>query len=124
MSVSLIRFIPAAALIAAGVAAMAVSTWGVFRIRYVLNRLHAAAIGDSLGLPLVAAGLALLYGWSMASVKALVIAALFWLSSPVCSHLLSTLEVSTNDKLEQDCQIIPLSELDGEREEERSGEAK
>ena len=117
MSVSLIRFIPAAILIAAGVAAMAVAACGVFRIRYALNRLHAAAIGDSLGLPLVGLGLAILYGWSLAAVKALLIVVLFWLSSPVCSHLLSTLEASTNDRLSEDCQIMPLSELDAEPSE-------
>ncbi len=114
MSVPIWRFIPAAVLIAAGVAAMAVSTWGVFRIRYVLNRLHAAAIGDSLGLPLVTAGLVVLYGWSLNTVKALLIAVLFWLSSPVCSHLLSALETSTNDRLEEDCRILPLDQLHSE----------
>lgn len=119
MSVSLARFVPAAVLIAAGVAAMAVGTCGVFRIRYVLNRLHAAAIEDSLGLPLVAAGLMVLYGWSLTAVKALLIAALFWLSSPVCSHLLSTLEASTNDRLEDDCQITTLAELENEDSERR-----
>ena len=118
MSIPLIRFIPAAALIAAGVAAMAVSTFGVFRIRYALNRLHAAAIGDSLGLPLVAAGLAVLYGWSLNTVKALLIAALFWLSGPVCSHLLAALEASTNDHLEEDCQLTSLDSLRAEGRED------
>lgn len=119
MSVPIWRLIPAAVLIAGGVAAMAVSTWGIFRIRYVLNRLHAAAIGDSLGLPLTAAGLMVLYGWSLNTVKALLIAVLFWLSSPVCSHLLSALEASTNDRLEQDCQIVPLDRSHSEGRDER-----
>ena len=97
---------------------MAVSVCGVFRVRYALNRLHAAAIGDSLGLPLVGLGLAVLYGWSLAAVKALLIVVLFWLSSPVCGHLLSALEAATNDRLEEDCRILPLSELDAEQTEE------
>ena len=113
MTISLMRFIPAALLIAAGVALIAVSTFGVFRIRYVLNRLHAAAIGDSLGMPLTAAGLAILYGWSMATVKLLLVVVLFWLASPVCSHLLSSLEVSTNEKVEENCRVVPLPEEDG-----------
>ena len=113
MTISLMRFIPAALLITAGVALIAVSTFGVFRIRYVLNRLHAAAIGDSLGMPLIAAGLAILYGWSMATVKLLLILALFWLTSPVCSHLLSALEVSTNEDLEENCRVVPLHDEDG-----------
>lgn len=124
MSISLFRFLPAAALISAGVALLAIGVAGVFRIKYALNRLHAAAIGDSLGMPLVAAGLIVLYGWSMVSAKILFIVALFWLASPVCSHLLSSLEASTNDKLEQDCAVIPLSALDDSASgsgEERNG---
>ena len=107
MSFPLLRFLPAALLICAGVAVMAVGTLGVFRIRYVLNRLHAAAMGDTLGLLLVAAGLALLFGWSMTTVKLFVIVLLFWLASPVCSHLLAALEASTNDHLDEYCQIVP-----------------
>ena len=118
MSFSLVRFLPAAALITAGIAVMAVGTLGIFRIRYVLNRLHAAAMGDSLGLFLVVLGLVVLYGWSFASAKLLVIVALFWLASPVCSHLLAFLETSTNDELEKNCRILPLSQLETQRAEE------
>ena len=112
MSFSLVRFLPAAALIFAGVAVMAVATAGVFRIHYVLNRLHAAAMGDTLGLLLVAAGLAILFGWSMASVKLFAIVLLFWLASPVCSHLLASLEASTNEDLDKRCAITTLEELE------------
>lgn len=122
MTISYFRFIPAAALITAGVVMTAVSVFGVFRIRYVLNRLHAAAIGDSLGMPLIAAGLAALYGWSPATVKLVCVVALFWLASPVCSHLLSSLEASTNEDLDRQCDIIPLSDLDDPTEDPEGGE--
>lgn len=108
MSISLIRFIPAALLIAGGIAMMSVAVLGVFRIRYVLNRLHSAAMGDSLGLLLVILGLIVLYGWSLSAVKLLLILALFWLTSPVCSHLLASLEVFTNENLSDECSILPL----------------
>ena len=108
MSISLVRFIPAAILITAGIAVMAVGACGVFRIRYVLNRMHAAAMGDSLGLPLVTLGLIILFGWSMASLKLLLIVALYWLASPVCSHLLAFMETFTTDALEEHCEILPL----------------
>ena len=42
----LIRFIIAACLIGFGVFLFAMSTFGVFKFKYVLNRMHAAAIGD------------------------------------------------------------------------------
>lgn len=117
MSISLIRFIPAAVFIVAGIGVMAVGTLGIFRISYVLNRLHAAAMGDSLGLLLVALGLIILYGWSFASLKLLLIVALFWIASPVCSHLLSSLEAFTNDALDQVCEISTLREVEAEAEE-------
>ena len=47
----LIRFIIAACLIGFGVFLFAMSTFGVFKFKYVLNRMHAAAIGDSLAAP-------------------------------------------------------------------------
>ena len=112
MNISLFRFLPAAVLITLGVTVIAVSVIGIFRIRYVLNRLHAAAMADSLGLMLITAGLVILYGVSMASLKLLLILALFWIASPVCSHLLSALEVYTNDELEEHCEIKHLSDLD------------
>ena len=111
MSISLIRFIPAAVLITLGIAVMAVGTIGIFRIRYVLNRLHAAAMGDSLGLLLITGGLVILYGFSLYAVKLLLIILLFWITSPVCAHLLSSLEAFTNDDLAEHCDILPLNEL-------------
>lgn len=120
MSVPWIRFIPAAALIAGGVAMMSIAVLGVFRIRYVLNRLHSAAMGDSLGLLLVVLGLIVLYGWSLSSVKLLLILALFWLTSPVCSHLLASLEAFTNEKLKDECRILPLSAAEKTAAEEEA----
>ena len=108
--IELIRYIIAALLIAAGILVMAISTFGVFRIRYVLNRLHAAAMGDSMGIGLVILGLILLHGFSVVSLKLLMILGVFWLASPVCSHLLSSLEVFTNENLDRHCDFILLEE--------------
>ena len=112
MNMPLWRFIPAALFIAAGVAVAAVGTFGVFRVRYALNRLHAAAMPDSLGLLLIAAGLAVLFGFSLSTAKLLLIVLLFWLASPVCSHLLAFLETSTNEDLQTQCPSVPLDKLD------------
>ena len=122
MNFSLLRFFPAAVLIAAGIVVMIIGTIGVFRIHYVLNRLHAAAMGDSLGLLLIALGLTILCGWSLSSLKLLMMVTLFWIASPVCSHLLSGLEAFTNDELEEECQIITLAELEGTGGEQEGGQ--
>ena len=105
MSISLIRFIPAAIFIIAGVVIMALQTFGIFKIRYALNRMHSAAMGDSLGIFLLVIGLAIIYGFSMPTLKLLSIIVLFWFASPVCSHLLANLEVFTNDKITEECEV-------------------
>ena len=48
MNISLIRFIIAAVLIMIGILIMVIQTFGVFKLSYALNRMHAAAMGDSL----------------------------------------------------------------------------
>ena len=105
MNIPLWRFIPAAILIALGVAVMITGVIGVFRIRYVLNRMHAAAMGDSLGILLIAAGVMLIFGLSFSTLKILCVVLLFWIAAPACSHLLAGFEVSTNEKLADVCEI-------------------
>ena len=84
-----IRFILAAVLITAGLVFYAIQFIGVFRFQYILTRMHAAAIGDTLGMGLVLLGTTLIYGFSMASLKIVIILAFMWFTSPVCSHLLA-----------------------------------
>ena len=76
---------------------------GLFRFDYVLNRMHAAAVGDSLGIFCVLIGLMLLHGWSLSAAKTLLIFVFLWLTSPVCSHLVAEMEVSTVPDLEKEC---------------------
>ena len=44
MNISLIRFIIAAVLIMIGILIMVIQTFGVFKLNYALNRMHAEAI--------------------------------------------------------------------------------
>ena len=60
---------------------------GLFRFDYVLNRMHAAAVGDSLGIFCV------------------LIFVFLWLTSPVCSHLVAEMEISTVPDLEKECEV-------------------
>ena len=46
---------------------------GVFRFKYVLNRMHAAAMGDTLGIGFALAGLILMSGFTFTSVKLLLV---------------------------------------------------
>ena len=106
MTINTVTFFFAALLIIAGMAVLAVGIIGIFRIKYVLNRLHAAAMLDSLGLLLISAGVIVIRGFTYDSAKLLMMIALFWIASPVCSHLLSSLEVFTNQDLEKDAKSV------------------
>lgn len=105
MNISLAQFIIAAVLIMIGILIMAIQTFGVFKLHYVLNRMHAAAMGDSLGIFMIILGLIVIFGVSYASVKLMLVLVLFWFASPVCSHLLTKLEVSTNEHLDEECEV-------------------
>ena len=105
MGTGIIRMILAAVLIAGGVIVMAIGTFGVFRIKYVLNRMHAAAMGDSLGILLIAVGVCIIFGLSMVTLKILCVLLLFWIAAPTCSHLLAGFEVNTNDKIDEECEV-------------------
>lgn len=94
-----IQFIVGAALILAGLVIFALSVIGVYRFKYVLNRMHAAAMGDTLGLLLVLAGLIVFSGLKFLSLKLLLIIVMLWLTSPVSSHLIARLEVHINERL-------------------------
>ena len=81
---------------------------GLFRFDYVLNRMHAAAVGDSLGIFCVLIGLMLLHGWSLSAAKTLLIFVFLWLTSPTGSHLIARLELTTNEHPEQEMEMIDL----------------
>ena len=70
--------------------------------------MHAAAVGDSLGIFCVLIGLMLLHGWSLSAAKTLLIFVFLWLTSPTGSHLIARLELTTNEHPEQEMEMIDL----------------
>ena len=100
-----LRLTAAALCLVAGVIIMTVATIGVFRFHFVLNRMHAAAMGDTLGMLFILLGLIIKNGLTLTSAKLLMIIVFFWFASPVCSHLVSKLEVDTHEHLEEECEI-------------------
>ena len=96
-----LRFLISAALVAAGLLVCCVGVYGVFRFRYAANRMHAAALNDTLGAGLCLLGLAVSAPDAFTAMKLLLVALFLWLSSPVASHLLCRLEVETNEQREE-----------------------
>ena len=100
-----IRFCAGIGLLLTGLGIFVLQIFGVFKFKYVLNRMHAAAMGDTLGLGAFLTGLILLSGFNVTSVKLALIVVFLWLASPVSSHLIARLEVVTNEELAQHCQL-------------------
>lgn len=100
-----IRFLAGVLLLLTGLGIFLLELFGVFKFSYVLNRMHAAAMGDTLGLGACLTGLILLSGWNITSVKLALVVIFLWLASPVTSHLISRLEVITNEHLAENCEL-------------------
>ena len=112
MTISTVRFLIAAIFITAGMIVFALAVFGVFKIRHGISRLHAAAMGDSSGILLVLIGVMIIYGKPAIIGKLIFMLALFWLASPVCSHLLTMLEASTDEDLGTHCKEMTLAEVE------------
>ena len=66
-----VRFCFAALLLLSGLVMEIIAVFGVYKFKFVLNRMHSAAIGDTLALLLVLAGLFVMKGFCLFSWKLL-----------------------------------------------------
>ena len=111
-----IRFLVGAGFMLMGLGIFAIEMIGVFRFRYVLNRMHAAAMGDTLGIGFSLVGLMIISGWNFTTLKLFLVIVFLWFSSPVSSHLIARLEVATDEEKEKHYRVVPLKELERELE--------
>ena len=107
-----IRFLAGVGLLLTGMGIFVLQLLGVFKFQYVLNRMHAAAMGDTLGIGISLTGLIILSGFNFTSLKMALIIVFLWLASPVSSHLISRLEVITNEQLAEHCELPEHMEED------------
>lgn len=91
-----IRFIISTIFLSCGLIMFILELLGVYHMKYVLNRMHLAATGDTLGIGLSLVGLMIMSGFHFTTVKMFLVVTFLWLSSPVSSHLIARLEVTTN----------------------------
>ena len=96
-----IRFFLTAAFVLAGLVFCCISVYGVFRFKYAANRMHAAAVADTMGLSLCMIGLAISAPDLFSALKILLVVVFWWLSSPVSSHLLCRLEITTDEQRDE-----------------------
>lgn len=110
-----IRFGLTLCFLVAGLSIFLIELFGVFRFRFVLNRMQAAATGDTLGISLCLVGLMIANGFNFTSAKLVLVVVFLWFASPVSSHMISRLEYITDEDLEKYCDVVELEELHREQ---------
>ena len=118
MTTEWIRFAAAASLFILGLVFEILAVFGVNRFRRALNRMHAAAMGDTLGILFVLLGLIVMRGFSMDSLKLFLVVAFFWTASPVSGHMISRLEAMMDEELGELIVMQKGMKTAGEREKE------
>ena len=108
------RFAAGTVFLAIGILIFFVQLVGVFRYKYVLNRMHAAAMGDTLGISFSMVGLMIFSGFTFTTLKMALVILFLWCASPVSAHLVARLETTTNENLSAVCRV--------ERENEKTNE--
>ena len=111
-----IRFILSLCLTLGDLFCLLSSVVGVYRFRYSLSRIHAAALIDTVGILLMLLGVICATGFTIASAKMLVVIAFLWLTSPVSGHLIGRLEITINDDLDKDMAVMAPEAVAHEKE--------
>ncbi len=93
-------------LISSSMFVFASSVLGIYRFRYVLNRMHSAALCETLGMMLLVSGLTFLLGISWHSAKMILIVVFLWMASPVASHLIARAEVLTHAHITDELEVV------------------
>ena len=99
-----VQFALSALCILIGIIVIVVGVIGSLKYKFVLNRMHSAALLDSLGIFMICLGCAIANGFNSTSVKIMFIAIVLWVTSPICSHLIAKLEFITDKNLKEEIQ--------------------
>ena len=94
-----VRFWITACILIAGLGFFAAGVIGNCRFAYVMNRIHAAGLCDTIGLLLVTIALAVSTDGLLSVGKLFLPLIFLWITSPIASHFLGQIEYFTNPKL-------------------------
>ncbi|MGM9857667.1 MAG: cation:proton antiporter [Bacilli bacterium] len=93
---------------------------GIYKFKFVLNKMHSAALLDTMGLFCIVLGLAIANGFNATSIKLFFIVIFLWLTSPISSHFISKLEVLTDDQVKNE--VNQTRTNDEEIEQKKEGD--
>lgn len=116
-----IRLIACILFTGAGLCCLVSGVVGVFRFKYALNRIHAAALMDTVGILLMLLGVICAIGFDVTCLKILVVIAFLWMTSPVSGHLIGRMEITINDDLDHDMAVIDQDTVQSEKDADVSG---
>jgi len=111
-----IRFLLTAVFMLSGLSVCCIAVYGIFRFEYAANRMHAAAMLDTLGIALCMGGIAISAPDIFSALKCVLVIVFWWLSSPVSSHMLCRLEIITDEQRDDYMNVHKMT-LAQEREE-------
>ena len=99
--IDVIRFAACAVLTVCGLGCLISGVVGVYRFKYSLKRIHAAALMDTVGILLMLLGVICAIGFDVTCLKILVVIGFLWMTSPVSGHLIGRMEITINDELDE-----------------------
>ena len=119
-TLNMIRLIIGILAIGMGTIVFCLELFGVYRFRFILNRMHFAGSGDTMGLAFIMIGAAIVNGLDWGSLKFLLVLVFFWFASPVSSHLIARLVLDTTEDLDKHVKVLDEEEskkyLNGEEQ--------
>lgn len=111
-----IRFGASLVCTVAGLFCLISGVLGVYRFKYALSRIHAAALFDTVGIFLMLLGVIIGMGFTVATGKLIVVILFLWVTSPVSGHLIGRMEVTINDELDRDMTVADRDAVWQEKE--------
>ena len=102
----MIRFIFCSLFMITGLMVLTTSLIGNFRFGFILNRMQVSAISDTLGALLIVTGLIIASGFTLTSLKLVLMIIFLWFINPVASHFLAKTEVIVNENIANECEVI------------------
>lgn len=101
----IIRYIVGAIFLLIGMLIFLIEVYGIFHLKFSLNRMHSTALGDTLGITLSLIGIMIFSGLNFTTLKIALIVLFLWFTSPVASHLIAKLELTTYEDIEKQASV-------------------
>ncbi len=93
---------------------------GFYKLKFILNRMHAAALIDTLGLFFIVLGLIIAKGFvtedgqlDVTSIKLACVVFFLWITSPISSHIVSKLIYLTDSNTDKETVEIDVDDKGG-----------